>query len=316
MLALVALVALAAAAVTVAGAVRQGGARDEATAEKRREPPPLELGFVLADPDETRALAAAEQAYERGMRAAARERFEAVLRRNPSSIRAAIGLAFAEWPNGTTEKIREIVARHPRSGVARLHLGLALFAEGERKAAVEQWREAERRDPDSPAAVRAEDLLHPEMAPGRPFFLPTPGVRRRTGDRTPDRELAALRRRAEGGSAKDWLAYGSALQRVGRPVSARAAYDRALALEPTSVEARAAAAVVRFDKDDPSQAFSRLGPLTRSHPRSALVRFHLGLLLLWIGQVDEARHQLRLAADGQGFHRREAARLLARLPGS
>ena len=55
-----------------------------------------------------------------------------------------------------------------------------------------------------------------------------------------------------------------------------------------------AAAVGLFDKARPAQAFSRLGPLSRDFPKAATVRFHLGLLLLWSGQVKEARRQLEL----------------------
>jgi hypothetical protein len=74
-----------------------------------------------------------------------------------------------------------------------------------------------------------------------------------------------------------------------------------------------AAAVARFDKDAPEQAFSRLGPLARYHPRAGVVRFHLGLLLLWIRAVDEARRQLELAVETKGFYAREARELLARV---
>ncbi|HUH21559.1 MAG TPA: hypothetical protein VLZ09_06795, partial [Gaiellaceae bacterium] len=60
-----------------------------------------------------------------------------------------------------------------------------------------------------------------------------------------------------------------------------------------------AAAVGRFDKARPVDAFSRLGPLTRRFPGKATVRFHLGLLLLWSAQVTEARKQLSEArAEG------------------
>ncbi|HWC32028.1 MAG TPA: tetratricopeptide repeat protein, partial [Actinomycetota bacterium] len=71
--------------------------------------------------------------------------------------------------------------------------------------------------------------------------------------------------------------------------------------------------VVRFDEDDPSAAFARLGPLTRSHPDEPVVRFHLGLLLVSLGQVAEAREQLAHAARGEGLYGREARRLLTRL---
>ena len=56
-----------------------------------------------------------------------------------------------------------------------------------------------------------------------------------------------------------------------------------------------AAAVGTFDKADPATAFSKLGPLTRRFPKAATIRFHLGLLLLWSGELKEARRQLRLA---------------------
>jgi predicted Zn-dependent protease len=64
---------------------------------------------------------------------------------------------------------------------------------------------------------------------------------------------------------------------------------------PRDVEARVADAVGRFDKARPADAFSRLGPLTKTFPHSATVRFHLGLLLLWSGQAPEAKRQLTKA---------------------
>ena len=73
--------------------------------------------------------------------------------------------------------------------------------------------------------------------------------------------------------------------------------------------------MARFDKDDPSAAFSRLGPLAAKHPNSALVRFHLGLMLLWLPDLDGARKQLEQAKedDPAGFYGGQAARVLQRL---
>jgi hypothetical protein len=51
-----------------------------------------------------------------------------------------------------------------------------------------------------------------------------------------------------------------------------------------------------FDKDDPTPAFARLGPLTKAFPNEPTVRFHLGVLLLWTGQIKAAQRQLRLAS--------------------
>ncbi len=63
---------------------------------------------------------------------------------------------------------------------------------------------------------------------------------------------------------------------------------------PASI-ARLAAAVGLFSKARPALAFSRLGPLAPRFPRSQSVRFHLGELLLWIGQLNKAGQELRLA---------------------
>ena len=76
-----------------------------------------------------------------------------------------------------------------------------------------------------------------------------------------------------------------------------------------------AAAVSRFDKDEPAIAFSRLGPLTRRFPRAQTVRFHLGLLLVWIGDAEGAKRQLQQvrALGSETRLGREAKRFLDRL---
>ena len=324
-LAVVAFVAAAAAGTAVGGALfqdragRVGGEAHEAqTTTQASEPPVLELALLDRDDEEARLLARAERLYETGRKEQARRRFQAILRRNPQSLRAAVGAAITAWPNGSIERLQALVERHPESGVARLNLGLALLALGETDAARKQWREAEKRDSDSPAALRAEDLLHPEFAPGRPPFvaeleIPAEFARAVARGAAEPREDAERRGRADDPSG--YLLLGAVLQRLGRPVSARRAFARAEALVPESLDARTAAAVALFDKDDPSAAFSRLGPLAREHPRAPVVRFHLGLMLLWIGQADEARRQLELTgrADPKGFYARQATRVLARL---
>ena len=309
-LAVVTTAAVLVVAAVVAGALLQS---DGAGAKAPSAAPPLHLGVFPGEPH-ARELIAAERDYERGEREISLREFQAVLRADSESVEAAVGAALAAWPEGSLERLRALVESHPRSGVARLHLGLALDAAGDRKRAEQEWREAEARDPDGPAALQSESLLHPNMAPGRPFFITTaqpPASLQKLGTAAQE---AALRRRAERGGPMDWLVLGTFLQRIERPISARRAYDRALELAPESLSARAAAAVVRFDKDDPADAFSRLGPLARDHTRSSLLRFHLGLLLLWIQAVDEATKQLELATQGNGrFYARQAEELLSRL---
>jgi tetratricopeptide (TPR) repeat protein len=298
------------------GATLMGGGDEPAPAQSmERGPPALELGLSIRDDAEARRLRAAESAYDEGDTATALQRFEAILAENADSLEAAVGAAVAAWPDETVAKLRTLAERAPDSALVRLHLGLALYAGGEDAPAIAQWREALRVDPDTPAALRAEDLLHPEMAAGRPFFYAPLRVPPVLQDLAAAEQLEALERRARSGGVRANLVYGATLQRVGRPASAARAFAHALELDPGSLAAQIADAVGRFEKANPSASFSRLGPLTQTHPRSPMLRFHLGFLSLWIGNVAEARTQLELAieADGHGFYENEARRVLSRL---
>jgi tetratricopeptide (TPR) repeat protein len=305
---------LALVAAAVVAGVALIGRGDGSPGEK---PPVLELSVLLGDDSEAQALRAAERSYDSGRTDDARAQFAALLRDHPESLEAAVGAAVSAWPDGTLERLRELEASHPESALVHLHLGLALYAEGQQDEAAAEWREAVEVEPDSQSAVRAGDVLHPDMAPGLPSFFttlePPPGL---TG-KSPQEQLDELEAAARGGGADEWILYGTALQRVGKPISARAAFDRALELAPDRLDAKVAAAVGRFDKDDPSAAFSRLGPLARDNPDSALVRFHLGVLLLWIRDVQDARAQLEKAAATMpvSLYSREAKSLLSRLEG-
>jgi predicted Zn-dependent protease len=110
----------------------------------------------------------------------------------------------------------------------------------------------------------------------------------------PPAQLRLLERGARE-SVAGKLLYGSALQRLGMTRSAERVFAAAARAAPRDVDARVADAVGRFDKARPADSFSRLGPLTRAFPHSATVRFHLGLLLLWSGQAQEAKRQLTKA---------------------
>jgi tetratricopeptide (TPR) repeat protein len=292
----VAVLAAAAAGATVAATVLIWGGDSHAARQVGLRPgaPPFlldELG-VRNDPEAQR-LRRAERLYSGGDRAAAGR-----LLAGDTSLGARVGAAFARWPRGTITELDGLARTHPRSAFVRLHLGLAFVWARRDTEAQQAWRAAERVGPDSPSAVRAESLLHPEFAPGRPVFVPTFGPASAIHG-SPQEELAQLARAAR---RPDWRAkilYGVALQRLERPVSAERQYAAAARLAPSEPEARVAAAVGLFDKERPALAFSRLGPLAKTFPRAQTVRFHLGLLLLWIGQVRTAKQELRLArAEG------------------
>jgi tetratricopeptide (TPR) repeat protein len=314
--ALVGLAAAGAAALVVAVAVLQGGddSAPAAASEAARPAPPLELGLTVRSDAEADALREAEALLDDGDRAAAQARFEELLAANPESVEAAVGAAIAVWPDGTVPQLEALAAEHPESGVVRLHLGLALLAAGEDEQARAEWQAAQESEPDSPAALRAEDLLNPQFAPGRPPFVAPLEAPAGLDGLSREEQLEELRRQADAGGVDEKLVYGIALQRVGRPVSAAEAFAAAAEADPQSMPAKVAAALGRFEKDDPSQAFSRLGPLAESD-ETGVVRYHLGLALSWIGEVEEAKRQLRLARElaGDGFYAGEAERLLDRL---
>ena len=303
----------AAAVVAVVGGVllqTDGNASPATTSARPAGEPPLLLDVGVRTDREARDLRRGESLVADGKRAQAAAIFE----RYPST-EGRVGLALARWPQGSVRALRRLAAEHPGSALVRLNLGFALFWSGARAQAVEQWRQAERLEPDTLSAVRADDLLHPNTPRGRPVFVPSRPFPPRIASLPADRQLSELAAAAADGGMDEKLQYGVVLQRLGRPLSARRAYDQAAALAPNDPEALVAAAVGRYDKDDPAAAFSRLGPLSRRFPDAPTVRFHLGLLLLWTGAIDEAKQQLEraVATDPSDPLAREAKRFLMRL---
>jgi tetratricopeptide (TPR) repeat protein len=203
-----------------------------------------------------------------------------------ADVRAAVG---------SVSRLRRLATANRRSSFVRLNLGLALFWQRDNSAALTAWRQAKRLQPDTPSGVRAGDLLHPDSPRGLPQFEPSTA-----GADTPVRRL---------------IIRGVRLQASGRPLSAERLFARAARLAPGDPDAQVAAAVGLYDKDDPSRAFSRLGPLVRRFPHAQTVRFHLGLLSIWLGTFGQARKELRLALaeNPKSTYGREARLLLKRL---
>ena len=193
----------------------------------------------------------------------------------PPKVTSDVRDALKAWPAGTVRRLRILAERYPHSALVRLELGLALAFGGSGRDASRAWQDSRRVQPDSPSAVRAEDLLHPNTPPGLPPFVPA-FTRART---VVQRDL--LR--------------GVAFQQALRPVSAEREFAAAARGAPGDAEALTAAAVGLYEKDKPASAFSRLGPLARRFPRSQTVRFHLGLLLIYFGDIAQAKRELALA---------------------
>ena len=273
--------------------------------------PPLVLELGVRDDPEARALRRAQRLLRKDRPAAKR------IFARYSSPEAQLGAALAAWPDSSLATIERLAEERPRDPLVLLHLGYAKFWVGKPDEAAAAWRKAAAAQPDSAYAQRADDALHPGFPAGQPFFVPSFPAPRGLDRLAPPAQLASLARAARRDDPRAKLFYGLALQRLGHRISARRQYEAAARLAPRNPDAQVAAAVGRFDKSRPAAAFSRLGPLTRRFPHAATVRFHLGLLLLWMaktqpGSVEEGKRQLRLARaeDPRSRLAREAKQLL------
>ncbi len=302
-----------AAAVLVAGAVVGVTlATRSGTPEAKRQAgaPPLALDLGVRSDPQAKALRRATQLYDAGRRGEAERIFVRY-----DSLESQVGAALATWPRGSVAALEGLGGQYPGSAVVQLNLGLARYWDGRLGDALAAFRAARSAAPDSYYAVRADGLLHPSFAPGLPPFSPSFDAPASLRALPPAEQLAALERGAARGGARAHILYGVALQRLGRPLSAEREFGLAAKAAPDDPEALTAQAVGLFDKEDPSAAFSRLGPLAKRFPKAATVRFHLGLMLVWMGQVTEARTQFSraVAVDPKGVLGRQAARFLARL---
>lgn len=270
--------------------------------------PPLEIDLSLRTDPEAVALRRATSLYAHGKAKAAGVIFERY-----GSLEAQVGAALSGWPEGF-DRLAAIARQHPGSALAQLELGLAFLWQNRFAQAEAAWRKARTLQPDTSYAVHAKDFLHPKDVPGLPYIIlsfPLPA----SFSRAPTAELlASLAGRARAGSARDKLRYGLILWTLDHPISAERQFAAAAAQAPHDVDARVAEAVGLFDKDRPQLAFSRLGPLTKVFPRSVEVRFHLGLMLLWIHDVADGKKELqRVIHAGESGYAASARQLVKAL---
>jgi hypothetical protein len=295
---LVAAIAAAAVAVVAVAVLSSDGGLagapvSTATPQPREGRPPLSFALGFRTDDEVRELMRAAALYQRGDTAGA-----AALFARHDSLEAKIGTAFATWPDGTLDRLEQLAKLYPDEAVVQLHLGLARLWANQGDP-LEAWHAAIDAEPDTPYAVVAGNLLHPNLPRGLPAFIPSFAASATITRLQPAQQLAALQRAAAHGGVRDELLYGVGLQRVGRPVSAARVFDLVSRRFPHDVEAQVAGAVGQFDKDAPERAFARLGPLSRTYPDEPTVRFHLGVLLLWTGRITAAERQFRLASKAR-----------------
>ncbi len=210
-----------------------------------------------------------------------------------STRRAVVASQMARSPRAAARALEPVAQAAPRDPVVQFNYGIELFCAGYLNEAEGAFRAAKQGGRDTFYEMRADEFLHPQ------FFVPQDGLYPLF---EPTRHDPLLLR-------------GGLLQRAGHQHSAERLFARAARLHPASDEAQVAAAVGRFDEDDLSASFSRLGPLVRRFPRSQSVRYHLGLLLAWTGQRAQATREFRLARSAGPSTRlgREANTFLAGL---
>jgi predicted Zn-dependent protease len=189
----------------------------------------------------------------------------------PTANVGAVRAALAQEPVLAARALEQLAADAKNDPVVQFNYATALFCAGFIADADQAYRAAKAAGRDTYYEIQADLILHPQYftKAGYPPFLSR--------------------------SHDPLLVRGAILQQAGHQHSAERVWARAARLHPGSDEAQVAAAVGRFDMDDLSASFSRLGPLVKRFPRSQSVRYHLGLLLAWTGQRDQATKQFRLA---------------------
>jgi tetratricopeptide (TPR) repeat protein len=185
---------------------------------------------------------------------------------------ARVRAAMARPAKDAARILEPLALAHPRDPVVQFNDARALLCAGYVADAAGALRRAKTSGRDTYYEVAADNLLHPQFfGPGYPPF--------------------------QYFGHDPLLIQGQVQQRAFHQHSAERLWARAARLHPDDADAQVAAAVGRFDMDDLTASFSRLGPLVERFPASQSVRFHLGLLLAWTGQRDLAVAQFRKAHD-------------------
>jgi predicted Zn-dependent protease len=172
---------------------------------------------------------------------------------------AAVRKAFARSSAAAARQLEGLANEHPKDPVVQFNEATALLCAGYVTEATQGYRRAKKAGRNTYYEVKADNFLHPQ------FF---------------DQGYPILQYQGN----DPLLVQGQLEQRRFHQHSAERLYAKAARLHPDDPDAQVAAAIGRFDMDDLSASFSRLGPLVKRFPESQSVRFHLGLLLAWTGQ--------------------------------
>ncbi len=215
--------------------------------------------------------------------------------RDLADPRAEVALALVDYepadPDASLDRVKaaaSLVVEPPDARLfARYHAAVVTLWTGRVADASAALRELRQDDPESFYGVKADDLLHPGACSGYPGFVPEDGATPLSLD-----QAKAAAEAADAG-VEQLVRYGAELVRAGRRREAAEVFARAVAIDPLSRTARVGRAIASFSKDDIGPTMSTVGPIVREQPRDPMARFHLGLVLLWLGQRDVADSEFR-----------------------
>ena len=185
---------------------------------------------------------------------------------------AAVRAAMTERAPQAAKALEPLAQADPADPVVQYNYAAALYCGGYFGEATTAFEQAKAAGRNTWYEVQSDLLLHPQ------FFT-------KSGTYPPFTYTGH----------DPLLVQGMVQQRAFHQHSAEKLWAKAAKEEPSSDAAQVAAAVGRFDMDNLSASFSRLGPLVKRFPRSQSVRFHLGLLLAWTGQRKQAVTEFRKA---------------------
>lgn len=256
------------------------------------------------DPAERVAWATARQAAEPGLAADLRLAAAQAAAEDLTGARATLAgqtapaaqaaLALLDYdaadPAVAITRLKALAAAAPDDQFIGFSYGAALLWSGQRAAGEDVLRAVRDTAPDTFYGVAADDLAHPVLPPGYPPFI--------TSEPLPQVTLAELRAAAvsQPEDAQAQIDYAAGLVADGQRSAALDAFDAALAIDPSSLEARVGRIIAGYNKDNPAASFSQMGPLARDNPTDPSPRLHLALMLLWLRDTDTARAQLRQVA--------------------
>lgn len=276
-------------------------------------PEPLAVGSADGVPplvvrDETPAnsyLARGAQLLADGRTRQAQQLFSDVVARRPGDVPAQVGLALSQWTTAGPERVSsmldQLVRENPGDPYVQLHAGIVQVSLDDARArrSLETAQRLALLQPRGAAfdlARRADDLLHPHLAPGYPLLL----VRAEdVATRAARRHVSALRAAVASGDRERSAA-------LSRRIMAKPGAEPGVAV---------AAAIAAYDKQRPQQAVDQLTRLAvRTGSRQqGVVRVHLALVQLWGGDAAAGRLTLQEASRGSDRWATQARTLLAAL---